>query len=216
MEMGRFIDLTGQVFERLTVVEHVGFDKKHSALWSCQCSCGKSCIISSDNLRSGNTKSCGCIRNERIGTLNKSHGLSQHPLHRTWSHIKDRCNNPNDKKYDSYGGRGIKMCDEWNDFQRFYDWSMENGWEQGLTIDRINVNGNYEPDNCRWVTMKVQQNNRRDNKYITFNGKTQTMQQWCDELGIPHSTLWNRLNVLGWSLEKALNKEKRESVGDSL
>lgn len=121
------------------------------------------------------------------------HGKKGTKLYNTWLHMKTRCYNKNYNRYDDYGGRGITICDEWiNDFKAFYDWSMSNGYKDNLTIDRIDVNGNYEPDNCRWADRKTQANNRRNNVYLTYNGKTKTISQWSRELNIPENTIRSR------------------------
>ena len=120
--------------------------------------------------------------------------------------MKGRCYNPNNNRYKYYGGRGITVCDEWkNDFMAFYDWSITHGWKEGLTIDRIDVNGNYCPENCRWIPLSDQMGNRTNSRYLTFNGETKTLAQWSKISGISSDTISNRLNR-GWSVEDALNK----------
>lgn len=127
--------------------------------------------------------------------------------------MKERCNNPNCKDYKYYGEKGVKVCEEWQDnFQAFYDWAMVNGYNDTLTIDRINVNGDYTPDNCRWVTMKVQCNNKSCNIQITYNGKTQNLKQWSDELGISYRTLYQRISVRHWDTDKALGTKENASI----
>ena len=130
-----------------------------------------------------------------------------HPLYNAWKNMRRRCDNPNTKWYKNYGGRGIKVCEEWNaDPLEFIHWALSNGWEQGLTLDRIDNNGNYEPNNCQWISRQDQLLNRRNNRVMTLNGKTQTMKEWADELGINPQTLSNRVNRQGWSDEKALTE----------
>ena len=125
-----------------------------------------------------------------------------------WKNMKKRCYNSNCDRYKSYGGRGITVCAEWiNDFMRFYEWAMKNGYEENLSIDRIDVNGNYEPTNCRFLPMREQYLNRTDNHYIAYAGKKQTLKQWSTELGIPYDTLRHRINNYGWSIEKAFEKQ---------
>lgn len=132
------------------------------------------------------------------------HGMKKTRIYKSWERIKRRCNNP--KTYKNYGGRGIKVCDEWSkDFMAFYEWAMANGYRDDLTIDRIDVNGNYEPNNCRWVTMKEQENNRRNNHHITYNGETHTIAEWGDILNIPYKVLLQRITTYKWSIEKAFN-----------
>ena len=133
------------------------------------------------------------------------HHKSNTPLYSVYKGIKRRCYNPNDINYKNYGARGIKVCDEWlNDFQTFYDWAISNGYNEDLSIDRVNVNGNYEPSNCRWVNKETQSNNKRNNRLITFNGETKTIAQWGKAIGIDKNILYERLNKLGWSIEDTL------------
>lgn len=131
-------------------------------------------------------------------------------LRNVWKGAKKRCNNPTHYAYPQYGGRGIKLCECWNDFENFYKWALSSGYEVGLTLDRINNDGDYEPSNCRWASWKEQGNNRRTNTLITFNGRTQTMAMWADELGITRHTLWARLYKHKMPLEIALTAKKNE------
>lgn len=200
--MSNLKDLTGQKFGRLTVIERAGSTKDNHTTWLCGCECGNKTVVPIHYLRSGNTKSCGCLKNE----FAKIHGMSDTRIFRIWEHMKSRCYNKSNQKYSCYGERGIKVCDEWlNDFQAFYDWSMKNGYADNLSIDRIDVNGNYEPNNCRWADAKQQANNRTNSRYITYNGKTQTMSQWAEELGINRKTLECRIMKYNWTVERAFN-----------
>ena len=205
--MSKLIDLIGQKFGRLTVVERAenGIRKDGSPFtrWMCKCDCGKEKIVTGSNLRKGITKSCGCYAKEQTGKINRTHGLKKSKLYVRWRDMKLRCNNPNDSHYKDYGGRGITVCNEWlHDFKAFYDWSISNGFDENLSLDRIDVNGNYEPLNCRWITMKEQQNNRRNNHWITYNGETHTMMQWSEITGINFHTIKGRLKM-GWTIERA-------------
>ena len=131
-------------------------------------------------------------------------GYRGHPLYNIWVNMRRRCDSEKCAEYKWYGARGIKVCDEWeSNFITFFEWSLRNGWQEGLTIDRIDNDGNYEPSNCRWTTWEVQQNNRRDNNYITFEGRTQTVAQWAREIGINRATIYRRLQA-GWSIEETL------------
>lgn len=142
--------------------------------------------------------------------MNYKHGLKNTRLYRIWNGIKSRCFIPSHSKYEYYGGRGITVCPEWkDDFKAFYDWAMSNGYQDNLTIDRIDCNGNYEPSNCRWVTMKVQQNNSSHCHYVEFNGQIHSIAEWARITGIPRSTLNNRINCYGWTVEEALTRQKR-------
>lgn len=141
--------------------------------------------------------------------MNYKHGLRGHPLYYVWNMMNQRCNNPNNKAYCYYGGRGIKVCEEWSSFEAFYDWSMKNGWKMGLSIDRIDNDGNYCPKNCRWTDRCTQANNTSANRFITYNGKTQTEAQWAKELGMNKNTLSSRINLRGWSIERAFTQPVR-------
>lgn len=207
------IDLTGQRFGRLTVVSYA-FTRKTDVMWNCVCDCGKHTIVSRSDLKKGKSKSCGCYRIERSKEANKgakhglTHGLSNTRIYHIWRGIKDRCFNEKKDRYKNYGGRGITICDEWrNDFQAFYNWAMLHGYSENLTIDRIDVNGNYEPSNCRWITKGEQANNTRNNHLITYCGETKTIAQWAKKIGIKYSTLSARINSYGWSIEKALTEK---------
>ena len=199
--MSKFKDITGQKFGRLTVIKFLRIEN-HKAIWLCKCECGNLIEVMTYLLTSGNTKSCGCLRKERNIESHKTHGQYRSRLWRTWENMKQRCYNKNDKHY---GGRGIAVCDEWlNDFMAFYDWAMKNGYDDTLTIDRIDNNGNYEPNNCRWATVKQQNKNRRSNINFTYNGETHCLMDWCKILELNYNTVYNRFHNCNWSIEKAL------------
>lgn len=201
--MGK-LELKDQKFGMLTVIKQSEkkFANSRSILWDCSCECGNTTIVSGSNLKRGNTKSCGCVTKERIKNINSSHNLSNTNLYKTWKGIKTRCYNTKINHYERYGGRGIKVYEEWkNDFNSFYNWSMTNGYSDGLTIDRIDNNGNYGPNNCRWVDMKVQSNNTRTNRWVIYKEDTKTLAQWCEYLGLNNNMVSARLHR-GWSIEK--------------
>ena len=161
---GKLKDLTGQVFGRLTVESFSHMNGKHS-YWNCRCECGNIHIVRSDCLKGGLVKSCGCLNREPRGI---THGQSKTKLYHVWAGIKQRCNNPNANHYDRYGGRGITYCKEWEKYEPFYTWAMNNGYQEGLTIDRIDNDGNYEPTNCRWITIAEQQRNKCQRKSADY------------------------------------------------
>lgn len=159
--MAKMIDLTGQRFGRLTVIKRNGSKDGHAA-WECVCDCGRHTVVNGRYLTSGKTKSCGCLHNELLAERSRKHGMTGKRLYRIWHDMKNRCEYPKDKKYSYYGGRGIKVCNEWStNFESFMTWALSNGYNDSLTIDRINNSGNYEPNNCQWITMKEQCKNRR-------------------------------------------------------
>lgn len=202
--MSELHDLTGQKFEHLTVIKRAQENTKHGrAQWICKCDCGKEIVTSGNCLLRGHTKSCGCTR--KYNTNLYKHGLSKTRLHRIWRAMKDRCYNSENSHYYLYGGCGITICDEWlNDFVSFYNWSINNGYSENLSIDRIDSDKNYCPENCRWTTDIVQANNKRTNKLFTLNGKTQSLADWCRETGVKYGDAQNRLNY-GYSFEEAIS-----------
>lgn len=204
--MSKANELAGQRFGRLTVIERAGSTPGGVSKWKCICDCGNIVIASCGNLKNGHTKSCGCLVKEKAKETHQTHGLRKTTLYSVWRGMLARCYDTNDRYYKNYGLRGIVVCEEWrNDFKAFYDWAMAHGYKEGLSIDRKDTNGNYEPDNCRFVTMKVQQNNRTNNRLVTYGGRTKTVAEWADETGIPVKTLYNRLSK-GMPIELALTK----------
>ena len=192
--MGERINEVGNRYGRLTVVEYAWTRKNNGkyAMWRCKCDCGKEVVCSGHNLREGNTKSCGCLNIEnstkRIVSLNTKHGQAHTRLFRVWSSMLTRCENKNATNYSIYGGRGINVCAEWHDFARFSEWAYANGYDENAkrgecTIDRIDNNVGYSPENCRFVNYKVQANNRRNTRLITYNGVTKSAAGWSDFYG---------------------------------
>jgi len=206
---GKIKNITEQRFGRLIAVS---VDKEKSShgntYWNCLCDCGnrKSVIISA--LTRGATRSCGCLHLEIAyanGYRPKSHGLSKHRLYKIWSGMIERYENSQNSAYIRYGNRNIKVCEKWRtNFIEFYNWSMTNGYDANLTIDRIDGTKGYSAENCRWASAKQQANNTKSNTLITYNGETHTLSEWADILGIKARTLRNRITELGWNNEKAL------------
>lgn len=186
-------DITGKRFGRLFVLR-----REPGSKWLCHCDCGNDVIVSGCNLKSGNTSSCGCYAKEHTKKVVSTHGLSSSPLFSVWTDMKGRCQNSHRKCFQYYGARGIKVCDEWSTFKPFYEWAMKNGYKPGLSIDRIDVNGDYCPDNCRWATKELQANNTRSNLYLTIDGETHTAAQWSRKYGVCASTISYRYKK-GWT-----------------
>lgn len=195
--IGKKINMIGKRFNNLIVLcQSEEKDKTNHLKYLCKCDCGNITTVLGSSLRSGHTKSCGCLIFKHKKTYDR--------LYIIYSNMKARCYNQNNKYYKDYGGRGITICDEWlNDFMSFYNWSYENGYNETLTIDRIDNNKGYSPDNCRWTTPKQQANNRRNNIYLTYNDRTHTLTQWSEELGIHYNCLWKR-HKLRWSDKECL------------
>lgn len=205
--MSKCIDLTGQKFGRLTVIELDHRDSRKKAYWKCKCDCGNEKVVRCDSLQSGSTVSCGCYNIEQVKNSNSTHGRSKDRLYFIWHNMNQRCFNPNVANYRLYGAEGKTVCDEWigeHGAENFIKWTLGNGYRDDLTIERKDNNKGYSPDNCRWATKKEQQNNTRQNHLLTYNGKTQTIAQWADETGINCNTLYSRINKYHWNIERAL------------
>ena len=194
-----FHDLTGMQFGSLSVIS-VSYRKNGKVYYLCQCVCGKRKVVVGSALKSGNTRSCGCKKKEFSSQALLTHGGANTRLFRIWTSMKNRCYNPNDESsFLQYGGRGITVCKEWSDsFEAFRNWALSNGYDENAlrgecTIDRIDVNGNYCPENCRWVSMKEQANNKRNNHKIEYNGETHTISEWCTLLHIPKHIIYSGL-----------------------
>lgn len=202
--MGSFKDLTGMKFGRLTVIKRTESDKHGHAKFLCKCECKNECVVSGDNLKRNHTISCGCYREERTIQARTIHGKTNTRLYRIYTGMKTRCYDVNNKNYKNYGARGITICKEWlENFMSFYNWAMLNGYHDDLSIDRINVNGNYEPSNCRWATREEQANNTTKNHHIEYDGEIKTLEKWSETVGINKSLIYRRLEN-GWGVEKAL------------
>lgn len=194
----------GEKFGRLTVIKLISGQK-----CLCKCECGNVKEFSKYNILNGATSSCGCFRKQKLTDINFINGKSGTRIMKIFYGMKKRCYNTNSSAYKNYGGRGIKICDEWlNNTQNFYDWAIKNGYKDNLSIDRIDVNGNYEPNNCRWANKKVQANNTRLNHLITYNGETKNITQWAKELNISPKILNDRIVKCKLPLEVAMKPIK--------
>lgn len=207
-------EMVGQRFGRLVVVCRDCITASRGSRWICACDCGKRVSVPQSSLRSRHTKSCGCLHDElssqRMSAQNRSHGLSHTRMYGIWTDMKKRCNNKNHWAYSHYGGRGIGYADEWELFENFHEWSINNGYDDSLTLDRIDNNAGYSPANCRWATRKEQANNKSNTKKYTVNGGEYTLSQLSEMHGIPYHTLHGRVAQYGWCIEKAISTPPRK------
>lgn len=205
-------DLTGQKFTRLTVIRPAEKSRTGETRWVCRCDCGKETIVQSNNLKSGLVKSCGCYRTDYLSEAHTKHGGAKRQGKRTklysiWIGMRRRCFDESSPSYPNYGGRGITICPEWkDDFSAFRSWAVKNGYKPNLSIDRIDNDGGYSPENCRWADARTQALNRRSNRHITFNGETHTAYEWDIILGFKRGTISRRVASFGWPIERALTE----------
>jgi hypothetical protein len=200
--MGRFRDLSGERFGRLLVLQKNGYNKHHQLYWLCECDCGNRKNVLGCVLSRGDTNSCGCLHKERMTEIFKTHGKAGSSIYAIWRSMIQRCYDKNCDVYYRYGGRGINVCNKWQTFEGFYEDMGDK--PKGKSLERLDNDGDYCPENVIWADAKTQANNRRSNVILEHNGKKQTMQQWCDELDLKIGTVWARLNVYGYSVAKAL------------
>ncbi len=202
-----FKDLTDRRFNRLLVIRTAGRTKNGQVKWECQCDCGRFTIVSSTNL-GRTTNSCGCLARDILASRTRIHGMTHTPEYKAYHRMIKRCYNSKDPKFYCYGARGITVCDRWRDsFVNFFaDMGIKPSSKHSL--GRINNDGNYEPTNCRWETSEQQANNKQKLRWITFDGKTQTLNQWARSVGLKRELLKYRLNI-GWPIERALNQKPR-------
>lgn len=194
------INLIGQKFNRLKVLERIGNK------WKCECDCGKITFVITNKLKSGHTKSCGCYKIDKIKEKITTHGLTKTRIYKCYHDMKARCYKESKADYKWYGAKGVKVCEEWlSDFMIFHNWAMDNDYKDDLTLDRIKPDGNYEPNNCQWITISEQQSKRRDCNFIEFNGKTYSMRQLSELTNIPYNTLRSKYNNLNHNHEKFTN-----------
>ena len=208
-------DMVGKRFGRLVVVsrapDRVTESGYHTVMMNCKCDCGNSKIVRSKCLTSGITSSCGCFAKESMSKRASKHNGYGTKLYAIWNSMRQRCYNPNNHAFNNYGARGISVCSEWDDFNVFRSWALKTGYSEVAkrgccTLDRIDVNKSYSPDNCRWADMRAQSNNRRMTIFISANGQTHSISEWSNILGIKYQTLWRRYKS-GWSSEKIINKK---------
>ena len=199
----------GEKFGKWTIIEEIApkiISNKPRRMFRCKCECGNIGEVQLVCLRNGHSTSCGCEQKKKASAANTKHRLEKHPLYSTWKNMKKRCNNPNASEYENYGGKGICVCEDWsNNFQSFYDWSIDNGWSKELTIDRIDTNDNYCPENCRWATIEIQMNNTTKNHYIEYSGDTYTLSTLAKHLNIPYNIVRYRLSNCKWNVEQLIN-----------
>ena len=200
-----YTDITNQTFNSLIARERVYCNKQKKMAWRCDCECGGEIIATYSQLNRGNTKSCGCLNREQTTVRNATHNESKTRLYKIWVGMRQRCNNPNKVRYADYGGRGIKVCDDWDNYLTFKNWAISNGYDDTMSIERVDVDKDYCPTNCKWIPLSDQSKNRRSCNMLTYNGKTLTISDWARELNIHRSTINKRLKK-GMSIDKVLSK----------
>lgn len=204
--------MIGARFERLIVEkrveDYVSPSNGHHIRYTCLCDCGKRVNVLKEYLKSGRQKSCGCLRKENG---NPTHREIHTRLYKIWGNMCNRCSNPNNPAWSRYGQRGILVCDEWKSYENFRNWAKTNGYTDSLTIDRIDNNKGYNPDNCRWVDRYAQANNKRNNHIVEYDGYKKTLSEWASYLGIPYKTLHHRVVGLNWDIERAFTQPIRKS-----
>lgn len=196
-------DLTGQRFGKLIAIKPVGRDKHNQIQWLCVCDCGKEKVTIASRLIRGKCKACRDC--QYTGPV--THGLCGTRIDKIYRGMLSRCNNPHRKAYPRYGGKGVRVCEEWSGpdgLKHFYEWSMQHGYADNLSIDRIDSEGNYSPENCRWATAEMQSNNTNRNLYVTIDGATHTLAEWCKILNLNYPRVYQRVYKLKWSYERAL------------
>lgn len=207
--MSKIANLLDQKFDRLVILEQSGSTTAGKATWICRCVEGNLIVATTGDLRSGKVRSCGCLGIELAKQRFTKHGLKKHPLYTVWVQMKQRCYNPNNNRYNDWGGRGITVCDEWlKNFKAFYDWAIINDYQKGLTIDRIDNNGPYAPWNCKWSTLIEQARNTRKNIVVNYNGYDQVLSEVvANHAKVNYSTVWRRLHK-GLSIKEAVETVK--------
>lgn len=212
-------NLVGIRFGRLTVIsaaeDKVSAAGYHTVMWVCLCDCGKHVVVRGKCLTQGATKSCGCLQREEMSKRASKHGGFGGRLYTIWNSMRQRCYNPNNNAYHNYGGRGISICSEWNNFAVFREWAYSTGYKEdaprgAFTIDRIDVDGDYSPNNCRWSSMKDQSNNKRGTLYLEYNYERKPLSEWASIIGVDYTTIWRRYHN-GLSTSEILNQYNKSS-----
>lgn len=221
--MSKLKDITGKKFNMLTVISRAPNAPGGVTRWNCICDCGNKAVVRGSNLKNGSVKSCGCLAKKRIKETVTTHGKSKTRLYSIWCRMKDRCYNRNVPSYKDYGARGIRVCEQWKlDFNSFYIWAVSSGYTDFLTIERIDCNKDYCPENCTWIPKSQQAANRRSCVLIEHNGKVQNLSQWCKELNLNYKRVHDRMYACKMSFEEAIskpimtqkrNKELKEKYG---
>jgi hypothetical protein len=206
-------DLTGRIYGRLTVLGYDHTDARWHSYWLCECSCPDHTriIVRRCYLINGSTTSCGCVRKEKSKERATIHGCSKEPLYTTWYNMIQRCENKNHERYADYGGRNIDVCEEWHDPSCFISWAKNSGYDDDLTLDRINNDCGYSPNNCRWTDRITQGANKRNNHYVEYGGEKRTIAQWAKLFGVRYKILWQRINRGNYSdFERYFNSRWQE------
>lgn len=205
--------LVGRKFGRLTVLKYDHKNAHREPFWLCECECGNTKVVIGANLKNGTTKSCGCYQRERSRNFHQTHGMRYTKIHGVWSGMIERCENPNHKDYSNYGGRGITVCEKWRkDFVAFQRWAVSNGYSDGtnLTLDRISCDGNYCPENCRFITPHEQARNKRNNRYYLVDGEKMLLGDIAKKVGTTYRKLDYRTRIKGMTIQEALDDLRRK------
>lgn len=215
----RRLNLVGKRFGRLTAVtlSPERFGPRKRTAWVCRCDCGATTIVKTSDLTTGNTRSCGCLARDLLSARKQTHGFTRGDrkprLYRIWQNMRQRCYDPNFTNAHRWGGRGIKVCDEWNDFEAFRTWALANGYRPNLSIDRIDNDGGYAPSNCRWATPVEQARNTSQTRFITYDGVTKPAAEWAEEVGLTPKTLTQRIDKYGWTPAEAITTPRYGARG---
>lgn len=206
--MGKRQDLCGKRYGRLVVIKYVGTNASGGSMWLCKCDCGNEKTVRGSKLKSGWTKSCGCLQRECSRNFFATHNKSNTPIYKIWSLMKSRCYSPHNNRYYRYGARGIKVCDEWHIFENFYDWAIHNGYEEGLSIERRDNDGDYEPSNCCWIKRSEQGKNKSNNVWISYKGEKHNASEFGRMMGVSRTVVCNRAKrgMTGDEMAKEFNK----------